>query len=452
MRSISGRLHGAVRLRWGFFDEMLPAPWAHRDEPTLHHLLKEAYTRGVSLDRGRRQRTKLDGSLVPGQASVSRHGCAGLALPGWSTSRVMRSRERTSSWRGSLIRGMSAVRRRRQRAGRRQAADPDLDRALEAMSAPELRSFFRTVFDGLNDDQRSAITESLVARATQGRAGWQPSHPPARVVDEARVFADAARRIAYADPDEVSDYLRRGTRAFLAGNDASARVVFEALLLLVPAATYSLGQHEMVEEVLNVDLHVTVAQYVASVYTTTPLGGRARAVLSAITDVEGVVSLANPLGEMEGVSAGALSDLGLFLPLWVKRLEQVQVVKGRLGDGARAMASRGGLSAWMALGVSSALRERRSGLWRVWPGSEALAEQDEWPAALQAHKTRRRGWFASRTGAAYPRRGRTRRSGLGRHDLRAAGGRVASRSHDDSVSALARRRELRARAYPDESR
>lgn len=45
-----GRLHGAVRLRSGLLDEMLPAPWVHRDEPTLHHLLKEAYTRGVPLD------------------------------------------------------------------------------------------------------------------------------------------------------------------------------------------------------------------------------------------------------------------------------------------------------------------------------------------------------------------------------------------------------------------
>ena len=49
------------------------------------------------------------------------------------------------------------------RASRRPAADPGLDRALEAMSAPELRSFVRTVFDGLDDDQRTALTESLVA-------------------------------------------------------------------------------------------------------------------------------------------------------------------------------------------------------------------------------------------------------------------------------------------------
>jgi hypothetical protein len=45
-----GRLHGAVRLRWGFLDEMLPAPWVHRDEPTLHHLPKEAYARGLPVD------------------------------------------------------------------------------------------------------------------------------------------------------------------------------------------------------------------------------------------------------------------------------------------------------------------------------------------------------------------------------------------------------------------
>ncbi len=99
------------------------------------------------------------------------------------------------------------------------------------MSAPELRSFVRTVFDGLDDDQRIAITESLVARATQGHAGWKPSLPSARVVDEVCVFGGAARQIAYADPEEVSDYLRRGTRAFLAGDHTSARAVFEALLL-----------------------------------------------------------------------------------------------------------------------------------------------------------------------------------------------------------------------------
>lgn len=37
-----GRLHGAVRLRWGFLDEPLPAPWVHRDEQTLYDMKKTA--------------------------------------------------------------------------------------------------------------------------------------------------------------------------------------------------------------------------------------------------------------------------------------------------------------------------------------------------------------------------------------------------------------------------
>jgi hypothetical protein len=71
-----GRLHGAVRLRWGFLDEMLPAPWVHRDESTLHHLMKQAYTSGVPLE------------LVVGSA------------PGWADpwSRVRRAHVTTDAW------------------------------------------------------------------------------------------------------------------------------------------------------------------------------------------------------------------------------------------------------------------------------------------------------------------------------------------------------------------
>lgn len=45
-----GFLHGAVRLRWGFLDEMIPAPWHHRDEPTLYHLMQRAHAAGVALE------------------------------------------------------------------------------------------------------------------------------------------------------------------------------------------------------------------------------------------------------------------------------------------------------------------------------------------------------------------------------------------------------------------
>jgi hypothetical protein len=45
-----GRLHGAVRLRWGFEEEMLPAPWVHRDEPVLYDLIRSAGKTGTSLE------------------------------------------------------------------------------------------------------------------------------------------------------------------------------------------------------------------------------------------------------------------------------------------------------------------------------------------------------------------------------------------------------------------
>lgn len=45
-----GRLHHMVRLRWGFLDERLPAPWVHRDEPYLGELMKQALALGIKLE------------------------------------------------------------------------------------------------------------------------------------------------------------------------------------------------------------------------------------------------------------------------------------------------------------------------------------------------------------------------------------------------------------------
>jgi len=45
-----GRLHGAVRLRWGFLDEDLPAPWVHRDEPKLYDLKRSALAMNLPIE------------------------------------------------------------------------------------------------------------------------------------------------------------------------------------------------------------------------------------------------------------------------------------------------------------------------------------------------------------------------------------------------------------------
>ena len=45
-----GRLHGVVRVRWGFLDEPIPAPWVHRDEIELYRLKELAHQRGIPLE------------------------------------------------------------------------------------------------------------------------------------------------------------------------------------------------------------------------------------------------------------------------------------------------------------------------------------------------------------------------------------------------------------------
>jgi hypothetical protein len=159
------------------------------------------------------------------------------------------------------------------------------------MTAPELRAFVRGVMVELDPDARTATVDALIARAVRGRAGWKPSRPAQRIVDDATSFAEAARVVGYADPADVSEHLRLGGKAFLAGDHSTARGVLEALLLPIAIADIDLGEHELVDEVLTVDAHACVAQYVTSVYTTTPVSQRADAVLSAMEQVKGVSSL-----------------------------------------------------------------------------------------------------------------------------------------------------------------
>jgi len=130
--------------------------------------------------------------------------------------------------------GVSAERivggRLRHRRDRVPAEDTEVDRALEAMSAPELRAAVRTVLEELDEGVKASVVDTLIARATKATSGWRPTRPSRRIVEKARSFAEAARHIGHADPDDVTEHLSRATKAFLAGDHASARAVFEAIL------------------------------------------------------------------------------------------------------------------------------------------------------------------------------------------------------------------------------
>jgi len=140
------------------------------------------------------------------------------------------------------------VRGLRHRRHRVPAKDPEIDRALDAMSAPELRAAVRAVLEEFDEDVRASVVDALIARATKATSGWRPTRPSQRIVEGAKTFAEAARHVGHADPDDVTEHLRRATKAFLAGDHASARAVFEAILPPIATVDIDLGQHELVDK------------------------------------------------------------------------------------------------------------------------------------------------------------------------------------------------------------
>jgi hypothetical protein len=134
---------------------------------------------------------------------------------------------------------------------------------------------------------------------------------------------------------------------------------------------------------LGVDPRACVAQYVASVYTTTALRNRADAILRALEQVEGVGTLLSPIKDMEDVSAGVLPDLRAFLPLWVKRLQRFRPSKDEWETEHERWPRDAVFRADGVDGLErSARKTKRPQACLAW--YEALADQGDWTAALKA--------------------------------------------------------------------
>ena len=209
----------------------------------------------------------------------------------------------------------------RQRFPRKEAGGgDDVEAALRALDADALRAFIGETLERLDHDERAPIEDALLRRAA-ARGGYRPAAPSPEIVDEVLEFANAARRIGQAEPMEVDEYLRRGITASLAGDHAIARRVFEALLLPIAEAEIDLGQHEMVEEVLSVDLHDCVGRYLLAIYLETPVRARVDAIVTATEKVNGLGALIEPVRAMEEALGHALPESDAFLDAWIKRLE-----------------------------------------------------------------------------------------------------------------------------------
>jgi hypothetical protein len=192
----------------------------------------------------------------------------------------------------------------------------DVDGALGTMTAAELREVVREILGELDDRTHGRVVTSLVSRAARGNSGWAPEAPSTTDVDEAVDFAKAAERVGHADPSDIDEHLRRGNAAFLRKDYASAHRIFRALLPPMADGEIDLGQHEMFDEVLGVDVQECVVQYVVSAYMISASDQRADAVRAAIDEVRGAGHFFEPIREMERAAVEPLPALDDFFPRW----------------------------------------------------------------------------------------------------------------------------------------
>ncbi len=219
---------------------------------------------------------------------------------------------------------------------RRHATKPTPDAtvteaALDAMDAGELRALIRDIIPWLDEATRARLVNALVDRAARNPSGWVPAGPTHAVVADIVAFAEAATRVGRADPSDVDDYLRQGSNAFLGKNYPAAFRIFRALLLPIGNVDIDLGQHEMLDEVLGVDVAACASQYVVCMYMTATPEDRGKAVLSAIDEMHGIGHFWAPLRELERVAIEPLPDFDDFLMQW-KALVESRVQKDRQND------------------------------------------------------------------------------------------------------------------------
>jgi hypothetical protein len=269
----------------------------------------------------------------------------------------------------------------------------NMDGALAALNAEDLRDLIRALIPRLDDKDISWFTSAIIERASRGRAEWHPSGPAGEGVAEVLAFAEAAKRIGYADPSKIDDYLQEGSNSFLAGNYRAAIRIFHALLIPLSEGEIDLGQDEMFEEVLGMNTVDCAAQYAVAVYMTSAPDQRARSVFTAIEDMREAGTFLNPLREMERVAVVPLPDFDAFLLQWRALVQEAQeaqeAVMGDRGHEWDTDADR-----WLrevvlrlegADGLAGIARStRRSDDLRAW--CLALMDRGDWQAALSANE------------------------------------------------------------------
>jgi hypothetical protein len=107
-------------------------------------------------------------------------------------------------------------------------------------------------------------------------------------------------------------------------------------------------------------------------------------VFKAIENAKPIGSMVNPIAEMEGVSAGALPDLGAFLPRWVKHLGRRRPPKDDWESDHERWLREAVLRLDGANGLERLARKtKQPQACLAW--CEALVDRGDWAGALHAY-------------------------------------------------------------------
>lgn len=261
-----------------------------------------------------------------------------------------------------------------------------VDAALDAMDAGALRELVRGVLPWLDDKLHARVTGEIIDRAARNKNEWVPDAPSDESVAEVLEFAEAARRVGYADPSEVDDYLRQGMNAFLAKDYSAAFQILRALIVPLSEGEIDLGQHEMLDEVLGVEIADCAAQYVVAMYMTAAPAHRAKAVKTAIDDMSAAGHFWHPLEQLERVAVEPLPDFENFLRDWNQLVRE-------LATGERHNEWDSDVDRWRREvmlrlegtdGLAAIARStKRADDFRAW--CRSLVEARDWKAALVAY-------------------------------------------------------------------
>ena len=175
------------------------------------------------------------------------------------------------------------------------------------MEAEVLRELVRGLLPWLDDKTYSMVTVEILDRAARSRRDWTRTLPPMKV--SPRFRSSPRWRSVGATPTLRKWTAIYGRERMLSSPRTIARPfkIFHALVIPLSECKIDIGQLEMCDEVLGVDVADCAAQYVVATYMTTAPAHRVKAVKTAIDDMCAAEHFWHPLDRIEQMARDAMT-------------------------------------------------------------------------------------------------------------------------------------------------